>query len=382
MTNYSEQFYMKKVRVILRVLFIIFTFCYLYFLQGDLLSLTQKQLSQGQTTYNPLAGAIVLTSLLTLLQYFIEQHITVINRLHACTYALPTIILGLITSLSTCIPTIWIICSITMLILCIVIVWMSKQIEFNETPSNLLFFKLLLPNIWIFIALFTFAIFSGNTDECLHYELKAGRLLKENKPEHALKVGEKSLTTSRRLSALRTFAMKKDIGNKLFEFPMPYGSKGLLLYPADSTHSLFSPDSIYKFYRCYPKTSSATNYYKYIADHPQTTINNDIAKDYYLCALLLDKQIDRFAKDLPQYYNLSDSTSQLPKYYVQALILYKHLRTHPLITYEDAVTTENFKDFLETVKKATIPNTKSSIARNNYGNTYWWYYFFQPICIP
>lgn len=193
MTNYSEQFYMKKVRVILRVLFIIFTFCYLYFLQGDLLSLTQKQLSQGQTTYNPLAGAIVLTSLLTLLQFFIEQHITVINRLHACTYALPTIILGLITSLSTCIPTIWIICSITMLILCIVIVWMSKQIEFNETPSNQLFFKLLLPNIWIFIALFTFAIFSGNTDECLHYELKAGRLLKENKPEHALKVGEKSL---------------------------------------------------------------------------------------------------------------------------------------------------------------------------------------------
>ena len=85
MTNYSEQFYMKKVRVILRVLFIIFTFCYLYFLQGDLLSLTQKQLSQGQTTYNPLAGAIVLTSLLTLLQYFIEQHITVINRLHAYT---------------------------------------------------------------------------------------------------------------------------------------------------------------------------------------------------------------------------------------------------------------------------------------------------------
>lgn len=103
------------------------------------MSLTQKQLSQGQTTYNPLAGAIVLTSLLTLLQYFIEQHITVINRLHACTYALPTIILGLITSLSTCIPTIWIICSITMLILCIVIVWMSKQIEFNETPSNQLF---------------------------------------------------------------------------------------------------------------------------------------------------------------------------------------------------------------------------------------------------
>lgn len=221
MTNYSEQFYMKKVRVILRVLFIIFTFCYLYFLQGDLLSLTQKQLSQGQTTYNPLAGAIVLTSLLTLLQYFIEQHITVINRLHACTYALPTIILGLITSLSTCIPTIWIICSITMLILCIVIVWMSKQIEFNETPSNQLFFKLLLPNIWIFIALFTFAIFSGNTDECLHYELKAGRLLKENKPEHALKVGEKSLTTSRRLSALRTFAMKRTLETNYLNFLCP-----------------------------------------------------------------------------------------------------------------------------------------------------------------
>lgn len=373
---------MKKVRVILRVLFIIFTFCYLYFLQGDLLSLTQKQLSQGQTTYNPLAGAIVLTALLTLLQYFIEQHFFIINRLHACTYVPSTIILGLITSLSTCMPTGWIICSITLLILCSIIVWMSKQIEFNETATNLLFFKLLLPNFWIFIALFIFVISSGNTDECLHYELKAGRLLKENKPDKALKIGEKSLTTSRRLSALRTFAMKEDIGNELFEFPMPYGSKGLLLYPADSTYSLFSPDSIYKFYRCYPKTSSAICYYKYITDHPQTTTNNHIAKDYYLCALLLDKQIDRFAKELPQYYSLTDSTCKLPKYYVQALILYKHLRTHPLITYEDAVATENFKDFLETVKKATVPKTESSIARNNYGNTYWWYYFFQPICTP
>lgn len=382
MSNYPEQSYMIKVRVTLRVLFIIFTFCYLYFLQGDLLSLTQKQLSQGQTTYNPLAGAIVLTSLLALLQYFIEQHVPVSNRFHASTYVPSTIILGLITSISGTLSGVWIGCSIVLLLLWVAVIWISRQIEFNEIPVNQLILKLSLPNLWIFIVLFMFVGFTGNTDECLHYELKTGKLLKENQDKEALEIGKNSLTTSRRLSALRAFAMKKDIGNKLFEYPMPYGSRGLMLIPADSTYSLYAPDSLYKFFRCYPKNASPTSYYKYIANHPQTTANNEIAKEYYLCALLLDKKIDQFAKDLPLYYNLADSTRQIPKYYVQALILYKHLRTHPVITYEDAVASENFKDFLLAVKSATAPNTKGAVARDDYGDTYWWYYFFQPICKP
>ena len=43
------------------IAFIIFVFCYLYFLQADLLALSQFAWSDGQTHYDRLVGAVLLT---------------------------------------------------------------------------------------------------------------------------------------------------------------------------------------------------------------------------------------------------------------------------------------------------------------------------------
>lgn len=372
----------KKVRVILRVLFVVFTFCYLYYLQGDLLALTQKRLSHGPATYHPLAGALVLTALLTLLQYFVARHIRMAHALHAVTYAPSVILIGLITSATDSLSVTWMVSSIILLCLCGGACWISRQIDESDMPASARLIRIWMPNLWIFILLFTFVGITGNTDECLHYELKVGRLLNEKRHQQALEIGKKSLTTSRRLEALRAIAMNREIGNKLFEYPVLHGSYSLMLYPADSARTLYTPDSLYRYFRCYPRNATPTRYYHYIATHPHTTAHSDIAREFYLCALLLDKQIDRFALEISDFYNLSDSTLQLPKYYAQALTLYRHIRTHPVITYNDAAMTENLNDFLRTARSTTIPNTRKSVTRLEYGNTYWWYYFFQPVCQP
>ena len=96
--------------------------------------------------------------------------------------------------------------SIILLCLCGGACWISRQIDESDTPASARLIRIWMPNLWIFILLFTFVGITGNTDECLHYELKVGRLLNEKRHQQALEIGKKSLTTSRRLEALRAIA--------------------------------------------------------------------------------------------------------------------------------------------------------------------------------
>ena len=175
--------------------------------------------------------------------------------------------------------------------------------------------------------------------------------------------------------------MNREIGNKLFEYPVLHGSYSLMLYPADSARTLYTPDSLYRYFRCYPRNATPTRYYHYIATHPHTTAHSDIEREFYLCALLLDKQIDRFALEISDFYNLSDSTLQLPKYYAQALTLYRHIRTHPVITYEDAAMTENLNDFFAYCTQ----HNHTEHAQIRYAAGIWQYLLvvlFFPACVP
>jgi len=98
------------------------------------------------------------------------------------------------------------------------------------------------------------------------------------------------------------------------------------------------------------------------------------ACDYLLTACLLDKNLNQFALIVRQLY--ADIRS-LPKHYREALILYTHLRSNPVIIYKDDVLDADFKDFQELDKKFSDKNMQRNAVRQVYGNTYWYYYFFQ-----
>ena len=98
------------------------------------------------------------------------------------------------------------------------------------------------------------------------------------------------------------------------------------------------------------------------------------ACDYLLTACLLDKNLNQFALIVRKLY--ADIRS-LPKHYREALILYTHLRSNPIIIYKDDVLDADFKDFQELDKKFSDKNMQRNAVRQVYGNTYWYYYFFQ-----
>lgn len=218
-----------------------------------------------------------------------------------------------------------------------------------------------------------------------HYEMKTSQLLHDGKFKKIKHVGAKSLETTPRLIAMRTYAMATApglLGERFFDQPlttstnatsllMPYDSRQAILFPIDSLCcKLRSPHPSIEEQN---KAEKAIDYFRHAAEnagqHPS------IAADYYLCALLANRQIDRFAHEIQHYYPRQvREQKHLPKYYAQALVLYTHMRTRPSVVFSDAAIEANYNDYSEmrdTLRRADIRN---NMLRRSYGETYWWYY--------
>ena len=97
-----------------------------------------------------------------------------------------------------------------------------------------------------------------------------------------------------------------------------------------------------------------------------------IPKDYMLCALLLDKKLDRFVAEVKRTY--ANDSVKMPRHYKEALVLYAHRRTSPMMVYKDGVMEADFQDFQALEHKYTNAAEKQAALRDTYGNTYWYYY--------
>ena len=82
------------IHVMCAIVFSLFSFCWLYFFQADVLMMAQHVLSKGVTHYNPLIGACVITLLLYLLQKVLYRFLKLKKRSHALTYLPSMLILG------------------------------------------------------------------------------------------------------------------------------------------------------------------------------------------------------------------------------------------------------------------------------------------------
>ena len=57
-----------SIRLMCAIVFCLFSFCFLYLFQSDILAAAQHALSNGLTSYKPLTGAIIITLVLQILQ--------------------------------------------------------------------------------------------------------------------------------------------------------------------------------------------------------------------------------------------------------------------------------------------------------------------------
>lgn len=218
-----------------------------------------------------------------------------------------------------------------------------------------------------------------------HYELRTAQALQSKHPKHAYKVGDKSYATSHRLFAMRCYLMatthKKGLGDEVFSQMVPAGgAASLLLLPTDNYQQLLLPASklegllgsrrhanegaLAYLHRCAWLSA-------FKGDGKHTA-----AADYYLCALLLERKLDLFAKEIVNYYPTEVAQSKLPRYFAQALILYQRTRTQPKVFYTDSNIEANYRDYTDMADSIPDLTVRTNMLRYSYGETYWWWYSY------
>lgn len=378
------------------ILFMLFSFSYLYYLQGEILAEAQFVYSKGVTTYNLLLGAIIITLVLQLLQWVVRFLSRLPSRWHAFSYLPSMLLLAILTDVN---PEAmlhfslgaWLWIAPALLIAYILLVIIVRKVDADESDYPLATKSQAYPNL---IILFLLMLLTGavpQTPDVYHYELKAERLLLAHDYEGAAAVGEKSLRTTARLNQLRMYALSQQglLPERIFHYPHHDGSRGLL--DITDTFSLYrlTPQDICSHLGARPGKSVRTVdrfYQLLLAD----TLHNQHVVDYYLCSLLLDKELSTFQHQLPRYYNLSDTLvgayDRLPTAYREALLLIgQHkaaldghivIQHDTLATLADIELVNRFRDYCALRDTLTDKTERVNRTHREFGDTYWWYYEF------
>lgn len=342
----------------------------------------QHVLSKGMTHYNRTIGAVLILILLFLLQVCVSRLARFRGALHALTYFPSLLLLALLTSGGADFDTQHFSTSYLLLTALLLIAFVIFAICYRSgalSASNSTVADGVQGELWKNLGLMTIMFFlvcaMANTDEVFHYRLKAERYIRSNDYEKALQVGEKSTDTDASLTMLRAFALSrsKQLGERLFEYPMPKGGSRLLLPDEKDIKCMsFSSNEIIKQLSIRKKgRTEAMSYLLYIE---RQGLALKSATDYILCGYLLDKNIDAFAHEITKKYNVESPS--LPKHYKEALTLYTHLRANPVVVYHNEVADADYSDF-QKLKAENNSKSFTTNVRDTYGQTYWYYYFYR-----
>lgn len=370
-------------KTICAIVFILFTFIYLYCFQADLLTAEQHVLSGGTTHYDRTVGAILITLILYLVQLGISRLTFFPGSLYALTYFPPLLLLMLLTAFyngcdSFHLSYIWLFIAVVLAVVyAIVCFFYNKRRAFinSLSLSRNNFFDCFWKNMLIFALMTMMVCVGGNTDEVFHYRLRVERLLAENDYYGALQVGNKSLNTDESLTMLRIYALSRTrmLGERLFEYPLS-GKANALLPDDKNIKCMFYPESeMFKQLGIRKKgRMKPMEYLLYLKNHGMAL--KPVA-DYILCGYLLNKDLDGFVKEIKLRYSLSSSS--LPKHYREALTLYTHMRSNPEVVYHNEIMDVDYADFQKLDSIYSDKREKTSHIRDAYGETYWFYYFYQ-----
>lgn len=355
-----------KMQIASAIIFITFTYVYLAFYQADVLAVAQHVFSGGLTNYSYTLAPLLITLVLYLLQVGVYAVTRVKRRFHGLTYFPSFLILTMITDIPVDIDRYhslgawWII-----LPLCLILwgglIWIARQLEPIETEphSNGWFSRYMWVNLLQMLVIILLVNFVASNDRLFHERMRMEHLMKEKQYEKALEVGEKSLKTDSSLTMLRIACLNEtgELGSRLFTYPLVGGSKAMM------------PDSVtvkammWKAPKWMQKPSA------WMVKHH---LKYRLPVDYQLCALLLDKQLDKFVAEVQKHYKVT--SGKLPVHYKEALVLYTHRRSNPSIVYHDNVMDTDFEDFQQMDHKYANETEKQNALRDTYGNTYWYYY--------
>lgn len=366
-------------RSVCAILFLAFTFVYLHCYQADILAVTQHELSDGRTHYSNLIGAVVITAALFLLQLGVYSFTGLRRRAHALTYFPSLLVLTFITGAiekpdGHLTIGAWGVAFPLLLAAYAGLVYVVKQMLPYEPDFNArgLFSRLMWINVLTMVAQFLFVGLFSNHNDVFHYRMRMEQLLANKDYAGVLETGNKSLARDSSMTMMRVYALSKEgkLAEKLFEYPITGGSKSLLPDNRSVKLLMYNEAFIYNYLGIRLKQPLAPMaYLDFIFRHH---VAKQPAADYLLSAYLLDKNLDAFARNIGRFYPLNGK--QLPKHYREALTLYTHLRSNPLVDYHNSLMDTDFQDYQDMSRKFSDKTLRQNNLRLTYGNTYWYYY--------
>ena len=369
------------IRMMCAIVFVLFTWGWLYFFQADALAMTQHVLSGGLTHYNRLVGAIIITAVLMILQYIVNGVTKLNKRFHALTYVPSMLLLAMLTDVSQTIDKgISLSRSFGLVaffaVAWVVLIFFVRQYENVVKEFHIPFFsRSMWLNMLMMVAMITCVAWIGNTNAVFQYRMKVEGHLMRGDYLQARKVGLKSLESDADLMMLRMYALARcnELGEHLFEYPIT-GNSSQILPTSGKTKMLLCPtDSIYKFMGARPAVPMEPDRYLAMLQR-RDSVNNMAIADYLLCGYLIDKQLDRFAQEIPRYYPMK---ANLPKHYCEALALYAHSRSNPSVVYQVPEVEENYANYQEMKRQYRDPMEQKTRVSEEYRGTYWYFYDYE-----
>ena len=381
----------------------LFSFSYLFFLQGDVLAAAQFVFSKGVTTYNLFVGAITITLILQVVQWVVAMLSRLPSVCHALSYIPSVMLLAVLANIDE--ETIadfsfgaWVWITPVVLVAYVLLAIAVHSLKENFTDDDDLKSQI-YPNFIILFLLILVLGFVPQSSDVYHYEVKVERLILDGDYEEASRVGERSLASSARLTQLRMYALSQQglLAERIFEYPQYDGARGLLDVSDTLPIYRFSSQNICRHLGALPGKSvkSSDRFYHLLLNGVQKedtvmVLANEHTVDYYLCSLLLEKKLKEWQRELPRYYNLSDSIPNaydaLPKSYREALLLIGQpeealngkivMGADTLAQLKDAEMIAQFRDYQAMKAELKDPSERINRTHREFGKTYWWYYDF------
>lgn len=362
-----------------KLVFLLFVFLYLRFAQYDVVSYLQSYALGHFVVPFPWLSAIIVTLLVAGIVHLGEKLQQRIKYDIFSTYAFCAWGLTSLTSISFVTPLYQIALLITGLVIIFCIVFLKKRIwSTNSTTSwkKTQCFFLQIQTLCLYMGL------GNGVTDIQHFELRTAQALMTNHLEEGEKIGDKSYATSQRLFAMRCYLLakkedKRELGNHIFEQVVPQRGAASLFFTKDEKQKLLIPsDSLEHLLGAKPfPHESPISYLRRCAWKASLRGKERTPIDYYLCGLLLEKDLDTFAKEVKRFYPYEVASSKLPTFFAQALLLYKRTNTQPQIFYKDSSIEANLQDYMDMGDTITDNSIRCNLLRRSYGSTYWWWYF-------
>lgn len=368
------------IRVMCAVVFVAFSFLWLYYFQADTLSVAQHALSHGQTNYNRLVGAVVITLVLLLLQLGVYSITRLQKYSHAFTYFPSMLVLAVLTSVD---PDIdrhfsfgsWLWLFPLLLVLWGGFIWLAKTVQaYEPTAESGFFSRRMWVNVLTLALMICGVAVAGNTNAVFHFRTHVETALLDRNFDEALRVGKRSVETDGSLMMVRMYALSRDgqLADRLFEYPLVPSADAMLPTAGDQVRMMIYPiDSLYRHLGAIPRRPMQPM--EYLTTILRTRQAKPAAIDYLLCGYLLNKDLDGFVRQIGSYYAINDS---LPRHYREALVLYTHLRSHPFVVYHDPILDVDFEDFRKLEALYPDENERKNKVMEHYANSYWYYYSY------